>query len=259
MPVKPACQVGVGPRQAGSVVSACRRSRTSVTQARSRHGHPIANSTRARQPFRQALNSAVGRAAASMPPGARPAQLLPRPPLPAHLPQEHPSQGREAFRHPTTPPGPASSSAPTRPPGLPPSGPAPTSVMGVSRTRRGPYFCSRPRVILYAPWYSATSSPMMNTLSSRAISSSMAAGTQGARRGASASAAEERRGAAHPGPGAGRGQQLGAESRRTEHKVNMSAASRVWQLCWQADWRRACRALRLLGHPAAAHRLACTH
>lgn len=51
------------------------------------------------------------------------------------------------------------------------------SVMGVSRTRLGPYFCSRPRVILYAPWYSATSSPMMNTLSSRAISSSIAAET----------------------------------------------------------------------------------
>ena len=28
---------------------------------------------------------------------------------------------------------------------------AQTSVMGVSRTRLGPYFCSRPRVILYAP------------------------------------------------------------------------------------------------------------
>lgn len=36
--------------------------------------------------------------------------------------------------------------------------PARTSVMGVSRTRSAPYFCSSPLVILYAPWYSPTCS-----------------------------------------------------------------------------------------------------
>ena len=50
----------------------------------------------------------------------------------------------------------------------------PYSVMGVSMTRRAPNSSSSPCVTLYAPWYSATSSPMTNTRSSRRISSAMA-------------------------------------------------------------------------------------
>jgi len=50
----------------------------------------------------------------------------------------------------------------------------PISVMGVSMTRLSPYFFQSPREILYAPSYCATSSPMMKTLSSRSISSSIA-------------------------------------------------------------------------------------
>jgi hypothetical protein len=41
-------------------------------------------------------------------------------------------------------------------------------------TRLAPYFWSNPLVILYAPWYSATSSPRIKTSSSRSISSSSA-------------------------------------------------------------------------------------
>src|SRR5216683_1917749 len=47
----------------------------------------------------------------------------------------------------------------------------PSSVIGVSMTRFGPNSSSNPRVTLYAPWYSATSSPMRNTSPSRANSS----------------------------------------------------------------------------------------
>lgn len=50
----------------------------------------------------------------------------------------------------------------------------PASVIGVSITRLSPYFSQRPFVILYAPWYCATSSPRMKTSPSRAISSSIA-------------------------------------------------------------------------------------
>src|SRR6516162_7924822 len=50
----------------------------------------------------------------------------------------------------------------------------PCSVIGVSITRRGPNSCSRPWLTLYAPWYSATSSPSRNTVSSRRISSAIA-------------------------------------------------------------------------------------
>lgn len=51
----------------------------------------------------------------------------------------------------------------------------PASVIGVSINRLSPYFFQRPRVILYAPSNSATSSPNTNTFSSRASSSSRAA------------------------------------------------------------------------------------
>src|SRR5580704_930104 len=50
----------------------------------------------------------------------------------------------------------------------------PSSVIGVSMTRRAPNSCSSPCVTLYAPWYSATSSPMTNTSGSRRISSAIA-------------------------------------------------------------------------------------
>src|SRR3954471_4213561 len=49
------------------------------------------------------------------------------------------------------------------------------SLIGVSNTRRGPNLSSIPSDTLYAPLYSATSSPMRNTFSSRSISSVMAA------------------------------------------------------------------------------------
>ena len=47
----------------------------------------------------------------------------------------------------------------------------PSSVMGVSTTRLSPNSFQRPRVTLYAPSYSATSSPIMKTFSSRISSS----------------------------------------------------------------------------------------
>src|SRR5215467_12242068 len=55
-----------------------------------------------------------------------------------------------------------------------PSPAKPCSVIGVSMTRAAPNSCSRPCVTLYAPWYSATSSPITNTAGSRRISSAMA-------------------------------------------------------------------------------------
>ena len=47
----------------------------------------------------------------------------------------------------------------------------PASVIGVSITRFVPNSSSSPFVILYAPWYCATSSPITKTSSSRCISS----------------------------------------------------------------------------------------
>ena len=47
----------------------------------------------------------------------------------------------------------------------------PSSVIGVSTTRMGPNSSSRPRLTLYAPWYTPTSSPMRKTSGSRCISS----------------------------------------------------------------------------------------
>ena len=48
------------------------------------------------------------------------------------------------------------------------------SEIGVSITRSGPNLSSRPALVLNAPPYWPTSSPMRKTLSSRAISSCMA-------------------------------------------------------------------------------------
>ena len=50
----------------------------------------------------------------------------------------------------------------------------PCSVIGVSYTRLSPNSSSKPWVTLYAPWYSATSSPITNTLLSVLISSAIA-------------------------------------------------------------------------------------
>ena len=50
----------------------------------------------------------------------------------------------------------------------------PASVMGVSITRPAPNSSSRPWLTLYAPWYSATSSPMRKTSGSARISSAIA-------------------------------------------------------------------------------------
>src|SRR3954471_8749857 len=50
----------------------------------------------------------------------------------------------------------------------------PSSEIGVSITRRGPNWSSMPWLTLYAPLYSATSSPIRKTRSSRSISSVIA-------------------------------------------------------------------------------------
>ena len=50
----------------------------------------------------------------------------------------------------------------------------PASVIGVSFTLSVPYLSTRPFVILYAPWYWPTYSPMMKTFGSRASYSSRA-------------------------------------------------------------------------------------
>ena len=50
----------------------------------------------------------------------------------------------------------------------------PDSVIGVSMTRLSPNSSSSPLVILYAPWYCATSSPMTKTSWLRRISSASA-------------------------------------------------------------------------------------
>ena len=55
-----------------------------------------------------------------------------------------------------------------------PSPAKPCSVIGVSITLFSPNSSRRPCVTLYAPWYSATSSPIINIFSSNLISSAIA-------------------------------------------------------------------------------------